>query len=219
MGVVRGRVSGRVFLLHAGTLLVVVLFVALGWWQLQRALAGNELSWAYTVEWPLFAGLVVVFWWRLRSVPTSQEACRLRIHPAHLLMGGATFDRVAWDRGHDVIYLRAAADVSGARVSDSLEGHRVRLDEGGRIVGLTLVGVGDRLRSGHAIVVTVPTDPPGRFEIDPRALTSALGVAVHRASTGPVKHFGEMKGNPSGGLADLGPAAESVGHDQGGGRG
>ena len=27
-----------------------------------RALTGNGLSWAYTFEWPLFAGFTVVFW-------------------------------------------------------------------------------------------------------------------------------------------------------------
>jgi len=34
----------------------------LGDWQLHRALGGNGLSWAYTFEWPLFAGFAVVFW-------------------------------------------------------------------------------------------------------------------------------------------------------------
>ena len=34
----------------------------LGDWQLHRALSGNGLSWAYTFEWPLFAGFAVVFW-------------------------------------------------------------------------------------------------------------------------------------------------------------
>jgi hypothetical protein len=34
----------------------------LGDWQLHRAESGNELSWAYTVEWPLFAIMGVYFW-------------------------------------------------------------------------------------------------------------------------------------------------------------
>lgn len=33
-------------------------------WQLHRALSGNGLSWAYTFEWPLFAGFGIVFWAR-----------------------------------------------------------------------------------------------------------------------------------------------------------
>jgi hypothetical protein len=34
----------------------------LGDWQFHRAISGNGLSWAYTFEWPLFAGFGVVFW-------------------------------------------------------------------------------------------------------------------------------------------------------------
>jgi hypothetical protein len=34
----------------------------LGDWQLRRAQAGNELSWAYTFEWPLFSAFTVYFW-------------------------------------------------------------------------------------------------------------------------------------------------------------
>jgi len=47
--------------------LMVVSFWGMLWlgdWQLHRALAGNGLSWAYTFEWPLFAGFAVVFWAR-----------------------------------------------------------------------------------------------------------------------------------------------------------
>ncbi|MGA8296590.1 MAG: hypothetical protein WB770_06075 [Acidimicrobiales bacterium] len=40
-------------------------FLALGWWQLERALGGNTLSWAYTFEWPFFAGYAVYVWWRI----------------------------------------------------------------------------------------------------------------------------------------------------------
>ena len=46
-------------------LLMVVSFFGMLWlgdWQFHRALAGNGLSWAYTFEWPLFAGFAVVFW-------------------------------------------------------------------------------------------------------------------------------------------------------------
>jgi hypothetical protein len=34
----------------------------LGDWQFHRAEGGNELSWAYTFEWPLFAIFGVYFW-------------------------------------------------------------------------------------------------------------------------------------------------------------
>jgi DNA-binding transcriptional regulator of glucitol operon len=36
-----------------------------GWWQVNRALSGNLLSYFYSVEWPLFAALGVIAWWQL----------------------------------------------------------------------------------------------------------------------------------------------------------
>ncbi len=57
--------SRRALTLHAVILVVVPGFIALCVWQLNRALGGNELSWAYVFEWPLFAGYAVYMWWRL----------------------------------------------------------------------------------------------------------------------------------------------------------
>jgi hypothetical protein len=49
---------------HVAALVLVSGFLALGWWQLGRATDGNTLSWAYTLEWPVFAGFVVFLWIR-----------------------------------------------------------------------------------------------------------------------------------------------------------
>ena len=46
-------------------LVLVPAFLALGWWQVTRALGGNSLSWAYAFEWPLFAVYLVYMWRRL----------------------------------------------------------------------------------------------------------------------------------------------------------
>src|SRR6185312_12903824 len=57
-------------------LLMVVSFWGMLWlgdWQFRRAMAGNGLSWAYTFEWPLFAGFGIVFW-----VRTIRDEFRLR---------------------------------------------------------------------------------------------------------------------------------------------
>ena len=35
------------------------------WWQAGRALSGNGLSWFYTFEWPVFAGIAIAGWWHL----------------------------------------------------------------------------------------------------------------------------------------------------------
>lgn len=57
--------SPRAFKLHATVMFVVAACLALGWWQLERALGGNTLSWVYTFEWPFFAAYGVYMWWRL----------------------------------------------------------------------------------------------------------------------------------------------------------
>jgi hypothetical protein len=63
--------ASRAFLLqprwlcwHAFAVLATAGMLWLGDWQLRRALAGNELSWAYTFEWPLFALFAMYFWAR-----------------------------------------------------------------------------------------------------------------------------------------------------------
>ncbi|MGC1210623.1 MAG: hypothetical protein WA890_05030 [Micromonospora sp.] len=64
---------------HVAMVVLVVGFLGLGWWQISRAASGNTLSWAYAVEWPIFAGFVVFVWWRelrhtLRGVPADRTA-------------------------------------------------------------------------------------------------------------------------------------------------
>ncbi|SDX91209.1 DNA-binding transcriptional regulator of glucitol operon [Micromonospora pattaloongensis] len=49
---------------HVVAVVLVVAFLLLGWWQISRAAGGNTLSWAYAVEWPVFAGFVVFVWLR-----------------------------------------------------------------------------------------------------------------------------------------------------------
>ena len=57
----------------AFTVLAIWGMLWLGDWQFHRAIAGNGLSWAYTFEWPLFAGFGVIFWAR-----TVRDEFRLR---------------------------------------------------------------------------------------------------------------------------------------------
>jgi hypothetical protein len=63
---VHGRTALRQNLFtHLTAAVVVPGCLALGWWQVTRALAGNTLSWAYVFEWPIFAGYAVFMWWKL----------------------------------------------------------------------------------------------------------------------------------------------------------
>ena len=51
--------------MHVTLLVLLPAFAWLTWWQLDRALGGNTLSWAYTFEWPLFAVYAIYVWWQL----------------------------------------------------------------------------------------------------------------------------------------------------------
>jgi hypothetical protein len=62
---VRRYFSSRCIALHVTLLVLLPAFAFLTKWQLDRALGGNTLSWAYTFEWPLFAGYAVYVWWNL----------------------------------------------------------------------------------------------------------------------------------------------------------
>jgi len=68
--------SRRALLLHVEVALIAPACLAAGWWQATRALAGNGLSWFYSVEWPAFAVLAVAGWWHL--IHEDPEAYRAR---------------------------------------------------------------------------------------------------------------------------------------------
>jgi hypothetical protein len=64
----RGRPTGAgwgSWRLHLFGTVAVCGCLAAGYVELQRALAGNPLSWVYTGEWPLFAGLGIHVWAKL----------------------------------------------------------------------------------------------------------------------------------------------------------
>lgn len=46
-------------------IVLIGVFLLAGWWQLTRAQGGNLQSWAYVVEWPMFAIFVVAMWVRM----------------------------------------------------------------------------------------------------------------------------------------------------------
>ena len=72
----RRWLSPRALLLHLEVAVVAPGCAVAGWWQATRALAGNTLSWVYSVEWPLFAVLAIWGWWHL--IHEDPEAYRAR---------------------------------------------------------------------------------------------------------------------------------------------
>jgi DNA-binding transcriptional regulator of glucitol operon len=80
--------SRRAVLLHLTALVVVPGCLALGWWQLHRALSGNALSWAYAVEWPFFAGYGIYMWWRV----VHEQPTKLALMASDTATGGPSTD-------------------------------------------------------------------------------------------------------------------------------
>jgi hypothetical protein len=52
----------RWILIHIGLVVLVIGFLLLGWWQIDRAREGNTLSFGYAVEWPVFAAFAIWVW-------------------------------------------------------------------------------------------------------------------------------------------------------------
>ena len=66
MHAVRDRwLSKRAVSLHVAALVLVPACAVAAWWQVNRAQDGNDLSYVYSVMWPVFGILAVVFWWLL----------------------------------------------------------------------------------------------------------------------------------------------------------
>ena len=70
--------SWRALRLHIEFFVLVAGCAAATWWQATRALGGNDLSWFYTFEWPIFAGIAIAAWWHLIHEDPAQRAARTK---------------------------------------------------------------------------------------------------------------------------------------------
>jgi hypothetical protein len=68
--------SRRAGALHVAVLLAVPGCAIAAWWQVNRAADGNQLSYLYSVMWPVFGLLAIIFWWML--IHTDYEAAGLK---------------------------------------------------------------------------------------------------------------------------------------------
>ena len=89
-----------------------------------------------------------------------------------LTIGSVTFDRVSYDRDADVLYLSVGDPASAVDFDESAEGHALRYDGEGRLVGLTIVGASTLLQRDDEIVVTPP-----QLRVERGELAAALAAA------------------------------------------
>lgn len=94
-------------------------------------------------------------------------------HDHLVTIGGITFDRVRYDAEADVLYLHVGEPATAVDFDETPEGHHIRLDATGRVVGLTMVGVRADLRAGRPVTVTLPE----RVEVDPAELRALVSAA------------------------------------------
>jgi len=91
--VTRRWTSRRALLLHLAVLVVAPACLAAGWWQATRALSGNGLSWFYSIEWPAFAVLAIVGWWRLIHEDPETYRARKEKPPERRAPDGSLYPR------------------------------------------------------------------------------------------------------------------------------
>ena len=109
---------------HLLMIIVAAGMLALGDWQLRRAESGNALSWAYTFEWPIFAGFVIVFWAKtirdeFRPPVSAQRASSERVR----LPGGAAASSPEAGTGEDEDEELAEYNAYLARLATEVRGH------------------------------------------------------------------------------------------------
>lgn len=86
---------------------------------------------------------------------------------------GITFDRVDYDREVDVLYLHVGDPSTAVDFDESPEGHHVRFDKDGNLVGVTLLHPKSILQQDGKITITIPE----RVEVGPDALDGVLAAA------------------------------------------
>jgi YD repeat-containing protein len=73
-----------------------------------------------------------------------------------ITVGSVTFDRVSYDRDADVLYLSIGGPTEAVEFDESAEGHALRYDSDGRLVGITVVNARSLLEREGTIVVSPP---------------------------------------------------------------
>lgn len=83
-----------------------------------------------------------------------------------------TFDRVEYDADADVLYLHVGDPATAVDFDETPEGHALRFDAGGRLVGITLVRPKHLLDESGRLRITLPVPS----EVPARELTPALSA-------------------------------------------
>jgi uncharacterized protein YuzE len=90
-----------------------------------------------------------------------------------ITIGDISFDNVSYDARGDVLYLHIGDPRGAVDFDESSEGHHLRFDEQGKLVGVTIISARRLLERDGKIVITVSE----RMEVGPDALETVLASA------------------------------------------
>lgn len=93
-------------------------------------------------------------------------------------LGDQEFDDVAYDARGDVLYLSRGKPVPAKETFASPEGHAIRLNDAGEIIGITVVNARWLAERDGKITVTTPEEAavPDRLETSAADLAPALAA-------------------------------------------
>jgi uncharacterized protein YuzE len=93
-------------------------------------------------------------------------------------LGEHLFDDLFYDAEGDVLYMSKGKPAPAAKSVASPEGHAIRLDEAGDVIGITVVGARWLAEHDGRIVITVPgsIDPAGALETSASQLADSLAA-------------------------------------------
>ena len=87
-------------------------------------------------------------------------------------IGHTTFDQVSYDRDADVLYLGTEHGGEAVEFDETPEGHHIRFNEAGELIGVTIVNARWLLEKDGQLPITMPR----REVVTAAALRPALGV-------------------------------------------
>lgn len=91
-----------------------------------------------------------------------------------ITIGQTTFDHVRYDPDADVLYLHVGDPADATDFDESPEGHALRFDRAGKLVGITIVSAKRLLDKDAPIAITIPE----RITSAPDVLAPAIESAA-----------------------------------------
>jgi hypothetical protein len=85
---VRQWITPRSLLLHLAFVVIAAGCLIAAWWQVHRAMAGNTLSYLYSIEWPAFAVVAGIGWWQMFH-DTPEDIAERKAHHARVRAASA----------------------------------------------------------------------------------------------------------------------------------